>query len=129
MCYHTTQSKEKAKLEARFNARLDSELDFFSERTNGFTFPATPVITANKKEQIQLYRWGLIPPWAKDKTIRQYTLNAKIETLAEKPAFKTSLAKRCLVIADGFIEWQWLDPKGKKKQPYHITLPGNELFA
>ena len=78
---------------------------------------------------IQPFTWGLIPFWSKDNTIQQYTLNAKIETLAEKPSFKHSINKRCLVIADGFYEWQWLDPKGKNKQKYIITLPDNGLFA
>ena len=72
---------------------------------------------------------GLIPFWAKDDSIKQYTLNAKIETLNEKPAFKNSVKNRCLVIADGFYEWKWLDEKGRKKQKYLITLPDSDLFA
>jgi putative SOS response-associated peptidase YedK len=71
----------------------------------------------------------LIPAWAKDKTIQQYTLNAKIETLNEKPSFKNNIKNRCLVIADGYYEWQWLDPKGKNKQKYLITLTSEEPFA
>jgi putative SOS response-associated peptidase YedK len=51
------------------------------------------------------------------------------ETLSEKPSFKSSLNNRCLIYADGFYEWQWLDPKGKNKQKYLLTLPANEHFA
>ena len=56
-------------------------------------------------------------------------MNAKIETLAQKPSFRDVINNRCLIIADGFYEWQWLDPKGKNKQQYLIGLPNNELFA
>jgi len=94
-----------------------------------FEFPATPVIIDEKPQIITHYHWGLIPTWAKDLAIQKYTLNAKIETVTEKPSFKNSVNKRCLVIADGFFEWQWLDPKGKKKQQYEIGLPNQELFA
>ncbi len=57
---------------------------------------------------------------AKDEEIKKYTLNAKIETVDEKPSFKNSVEKRCLVIANGYYEWQWLDPKGKAKQKYEL---------
>lgn len=53
--------------------------------------------------------------WTKKDIIKKATLNAKIETATEKPAFKNSTGKRCLIIANGFYEWQWLDPKGKQK--------------
>jgi putative SOS response-associated peptidase YedK len=56
-------------------------------------------------------------------------LNAKIETVGEKPSFRNSVDKRCLVIADGYYEWQWLDPKGKVKQKYELCLPNKELFT
>jgi putative SOS response-associated peptidase YedK len=62
-------------------------------------------------------------------SIPKNTLNAKIETIGEKPSFKYSLDKRCLILADGFYEWHWLDPKGTKKQKYLLTLPNCEPFA
>lgn len=129
MCYHTQQTKDAQTLEKRFKAKLRTEKPFQSEHFNGFTFPQTPIIAHNKQDEIQLFSWGLIPDWAKDKSIQQYTLNTKIETLSEKPSIKNSIQNRCLIIADGFIEWQWLDNKGKKKQPYQITLPNKEAFA
>lgn len=73
--------------------------------------------------------WGLIPFWAKDNSIRKNTLNARFETLREKASFRSSLNNRCLVLSDGFYEWQWLDEKGKKKQKYLITRPNEEAFA
>jgi putative SOS response-associated peptidase YedK len=62
-----------------------------------------------------LYSWGLIPNWAKDDSIRKNTLNAKIETIHEKPSFRDVIQHRCLVLIDGFYEWKWLDEKGKHK--------------
>jgi len=56
-------------------------------------------------------------------------LNARIETLNEKPSFKDVIQNRCLIIADGFYEWQWLTKSGSRKQKYLITLPKEELFA
>ena len=130
MCFHTEQTKIPIALETRFEASLDNPLEFRPQNhINGFEFPATPVITDEKPQIITHYNWGLIPAWAKDEEIQKYTLNAKIETVTEKPSFKNSVNQRCLVIADGYFEWQWLDPKGKIKQKYEIGLPNHELFA
>lgn len=71
--------------------------------------------------------WGLIPSWAKDPSIASSLINARSETVAEKPSFRTAFKKRrCLVIADGYYEWQ---KSGKPKQPFHIHLPNNQPFA
>jgi putative SOS response-associated peptidase YedK len=130
MCFHSKQSKKAQELESRFNAKIEKPEAFKSQDyINGFSFPKTPIIANNSTDLIKHFNWGLIPFWAKDKTIRKYTLNAKIETLHEKPSFKNSITNRCLIIADGFYEWKWLDSKGKKKQKYLITLPNNNLFA
>lgn len=129
MCYQTTQKKTKRELEERFKAAMNDEHDITSELFNGFTFPKTPVISSKKKNKIELFQWGLIPNWSKDKSIQQYTLNAKIETLDEKPSFKNIIQQRCLILADGFMEWKWLDKKGKAKQQFHISLPNNNAFA
>ena len=129
MCYHTTQKKSKKELEERFKASLNDDMDFSIDTFNGFTFPVTPIITNKLRNNIQLFQWGLIPSWSEKKDIQQFTLNAKIETLNEKPSFKNVINQRCLIIADGFMEWQWLDKKGKMKQQYHIALPDDGLFA
>lgn len=130
MCFHSKQTKNAVAAEKRFNAVVEDLINFQpNEHFNGFSYPQTPVITSVSPGIISHFNWGLIPAWAKDNSIRQYTLNAKIETLNEKPSFRNSINKRCLVLADGFYEWQWLDSKGKKKQKYLITLPNNELYA
>jgi putative SOS response-associated peptidase YedK len=75
-------------------------------------------------------RWGLIPSWAKDPTIGSRLINARSETLNEKPAFKNAFNKRrCLVLADGFYEWQkGAGPKGRS-QPYLFKLADGKPFA
>jgi len=72
-------------------------------------------------------RWGLVPYWAKDLAMGQKLINARAETLAEKPAFRSALQRRrCIVFADGFYEWS--GPKGRK-QPYRFTLADGAPFA
>ena len=72
-------------------------------------------------------RWGLIPSWAKDAKIGNSLINARAETIAEKPSFRTAFKRRrCLVIADGFYEWSKFE---KVKVPYMITLKDRSPFA
>jgi putative SOS response-associated peptidase YedK len=72
------------------------------------------------RRELALLRWGLVPSWAKDATIGSRLINARAETAAEKPAFRAAMsARRCLVIADGFYEWQ---RTGRAKQPYFFQL-------
>lgn len=108
----------------RFHVRFHGNLRNITRGVqNAFTYPYVPAITNDRPEELQFLRWGLIPPWAKDDKIKRYTLNARVETIAKKPAFKRNLNDRCLIIVDGFYEWKWLDPEGRKKQKYFITLP------
>jgi putative SOS response-associated peptidase YedK len=75
-----------------------------------------------------LMRWGLVPFWAKDLAIGNKMINARSETVAEKPAFRNAFAKRrCLVVADGFYEWQKLE--SGKKQPWLMEMPEQQPFA
>ncbi|HTD36949.1 MAG TPA: SOS response-associated peptidase [Candidatus Limnocylindrales bacterium] len=77
--------------------------------------------------EIEPLRWGLVPFWAKDLGIGQKLINARAETLAEKPAFRSALQKRrCIIFADGFYEWT--GAKGKK-QPHRFTVDGGAPFA
>ena len=77
-------------------------------------------------EAIQL-RWGLVPSWAKDLKVGARMINARSETVASKPSFRSAFKKRrCLVIADGFYEWMKI---GRTKQPYYITLTDHSPFA
>jgi putative SOS response-associated peptidase YedK len=79
-----------------------------------------PVVVMNGKRRLVQSRWGLIPSWAKEEKTGYSMINARAETAAEKPAFRSSFKKhRCLVIADGFYEWQKTE---KEKQPFYIHL-------
>ncbi len=74
-----------------------------------------------------LHRWGLIPSWAKDRSIGNQLINAQAETAATKPAFRAAYRKRrCLILADGFYEWK---KEGRHKQPYYIRLLNGRPFA
>ena len=76
-----------------------------------------------------LLRWGLVPSWAKTPGTGLKMINARVETVAERPAFRRSLERfRCLVIADGFYEWQRADGAAPK-QAFHITRAGGDAFA
>ena len=71
-------------------------------------------------------RWGLIPHWAADASIGSRLINARAETAAAKPAFSTAFRRRrCLIVADGFYEWQ---RAGKQRQPYWIGMGDNRPF-
>jgi putative SOS response-associated peptidase YedK len=72
-------------------------------------------------------KWGLVPSWAKDPSIGNKLINARGETVAEKPAFRKAFKQqRCLVLADGFYEWK---QEGKTKQPYYVRFKDQRLFA
>lgn len=76
-----------------------------------------------------LLRWGLVPSWSRDPTIGQRMINARAETLSEKPSFRNALRRRrCILPADGFYEWQG-EAGGKTRTPYHITLIDGRPFA
>ncbi len=129
MCFHSQQTKTALELKKRFKAEVKENETIQPSIYNGFEFPKTPIIIDKEPNVIQHFNWGLLPSWTKDINFRTNTLNAKIETLNEKPSFKPYLVQRCLIIADGFFEWQWLDVKGKNKQQYKISLTSNEAFA
>ncbi|MEN8927692.1 MAG: SOS response-associated peptidase [Flavobacteriales bacterium] len=130
MCYHIKQTKTPKELTKRFKAKVNPQTEIHvGNQISGFNFSQSPVITDDKKGVIQNYNWGLIPSYAENKDIRSFTLNAKIETLTEKPSFKDSVNERCLVIANGFYEWKWHDSKGRNKEKFLIGLENEELFA
>src|SRR5690606_18126020 len=130
MCYHTKLTADKKSIEEEFDAEFyEPELYVPREAINGFSFAKNPIIMDEDKGHIAMANWGLIPVWAKDDSIKKMTLNSRIETAASKPAFRNSVKNRCLVLADAFYEWQWLDPKGKEKQKYIIKPTDQEIFG
>ena len=90
---------------------------------------AVPVVRrqADGKRQLGQLHWGLVPFWAKEKAIGNRMINARAETVASKPAFRNAFRKkRCLVLADGFYEWQ---KQASGKQPWFMSLKSDEPFA
>lgn len=85
------------------------------------------VVSDGSKNRLGLLKWGLIPPWAKDKKIGYKMINARAETAAEKPSYRHAFKKkRCLVVADSFYEWRRTD---NGKVPMRIKLKSGEPFA
>ncbi|MFX1482961.1 MAG: SOS response-associated peptidase [Promethearchaeota archaeon] len=91
--------------------------------------PMQMITTVVQRETRQLtkMKWGLVPFWADDYSIGNRLINARAETLTEKPAYRVAFKKRrCLIIADGFYEWQKV---GNVKRPMHVRLKSREPFA
>lgn len=93
--------------------------------------PTQPVLAVpnNRPDKMELMLWGLIPGWAKDTAIGSKMINARAETLAEKPSFKHAYKRRrCLILADGFYEWKAISGS-RAKQPMYIHLKDRQPFA
>jgi len=89
-----------------------------------------PITSNDSPQAMSFYTWGLIPFWAKDKSIGYKMINARGETLAEKPAFRNAWkTRRCLVPADAFYEWKKTQNPKEKKIPYRIFLPEQSIFS
>ena len=85
------------------------------------------VSSESLERQFKMLRWGLIPSWAKDAKMGAKLINARAETVAEKPAFRAAFKKRrCLILADGFYEWH---TQNGEKQPFYFRLENGEPFA
>jgi putative SOS response-associated peptidase YedK len=132
MCYVVKIDMTREALEKRFGAKMDASAVFTpSTRVSAFSLPSHPVVTGSETGKIQLYVWGLIPYWVKDEKLaddlRMKTFNARSESLTEKPSFRhVANRKRCLVLTNGFYEWQ---TDGKRKIPYFIRLKNEDGFA
>jgi len=86
-----------------------------------------PVIVGAEKNELVLMRWGLIPHWTQDIKSTRPLINARAETLAEKPSFRNLITRsRCLVPASGFFEWK---TEGRRKTPFYFSLTGRQCFA
>lgn len=106
----------------------------FSPRFNIAPTQAVPVVRLKPggdgqapQREIAWLRWGLIPSWADDPAIGHRMINARAETVADKPAYRAAFRRRrCLVVADGFYEWQ---RRGKQKQPYFLHIDDERPFG
>ncbi|AQG79504.1 SOS response-associated peptidase [Spirosoma montaniterrae] len=125
MCYHKSLNVTAADLQTRYDATMP-EAERFQPvyHANAYEFPAWPIVTRQQPGQLQLMKWGLIPHWVKSPgdaaEIRTRTINARSETIYEKPSYRTAAQKgqRCLIPVTGFFEWY---TTGKKKYPFYIN--------
>ena len=134
MCFHNSMSAKAVKLAARYGRKSDVvEIyqDILNEQyhVSAFTFPKYPIITTS--DEIQVFNWGLIPFWIKTEEdtdeIRRMTLNARADTIFEKPSFREPIMKkRCIVPSTGYFEWRH---EGTKKIPYYIYLKDEPIFS
>lgn len=131
MCFFTQQNASIKQVASRFHAFVDDEDKYLvSDFINGFTYPNLPVIIDTNPGIIATnFSWGIVPNWSKNIEIRKNTLNARIETIHEKPSFKNLTQNRCLIIATAYYEWHWLDEKGKLKDKYQINSQEEEVFS
>jgi len=122
----------------RYTLRADAEaiqLAFNLEEVDGWTAPRfniaptqqVAVISDSDPKILSFMKWGLVPSWAKDSKIGSRMINARSETAAEKPSFRTAFKRRrCLIPADGYYEWT---KQGSRKIPMYIRHAERELFA
>lgn len=125
MCGRFVLISDVDALQLAFN--LTDVPDVLPPRFNIAPLQPVAVITNTAPQELTLFRWGLIPFWAKDASIGASLINARAETAAEKPAFRAAFKRRrCLIPADGFFEWQ----KGERgKVPLFIHLRDRQPFA
>ena len=130
MCGRASITKSEAQIESRFDALFyPEELEGKGLFPNQNICPSQllPIITNIDPRHINLYRWGLIPHWAKNEKVGYKMFNARKETLLNKPAFSQAVTqRRCLVIMDSFYEWKKVN---SQKVPHRIFLKDQPLFT
>ena len=125
MCGRYTQTKTGEAIARTFN--LTTSPDPTPRYNIAPTQPVCAIAQPHQDREYRIFQWGLIPSWAKDPAIGNRMINARAETVAEKPSFRAAFKRRrCLVIADGFYEWK---REGKQKQPFYIQMVDQSLFG
>ena len=125
MCGRYTLTADAESIQLAFN--LDDVEGWTDPRFNIAPSQEVAVITGRDPRALSFMKWGLVPSWAKDPKIGNRMINARSETAAEKPSFRTAFKRRrCLIPADGYYEWSKRD---KKKVPMYIQHSERDLFA
>jgi putative SOS response-associated peptidase YedK len=131
---YTQTNNDRTELERRFGVVIGRAMRPALERFNVAPTQEVLAVVRSKagEKEAHLLRWGLLPSWAKDKHYGFRTINAKMETLKQRPTYRGLIPEarhRCLIPADGFYEWaKPEDPRGKRT-PFRFTVDGGELFA
>lgn len=126
MCGRFTLTETPRKLTEYFD--LSGDLDFSPSWNIAPTALINSIIAdENENRHLKLMHWGLIPSWAKDKTIGNKLINARGETVSSKPSFRNAFKRRrCLIPASGFYEWK---TENGKKRPWYFSLKSGEPMA
>ena len=125
MCGRFSLIVDLGELARRFE--FDGDWDAFDARYNIAPTQSILTVVGGEDRRAGFMRWGLIPRWAKAASIGARMINARAETVAEKPAFRAALRRRrCLALADGFYEWRRV---GKSRTPMRIVMRTREPFA
>jgi putative SOS response-associated peptidase YedK len=129
MCGRYTLTLDPAELQDLFDLAEPAPASL-APRYNIAPSQPVAVIANGAERRLELFRWGLIPSWAKDSKIGNQLINARSETVAEKPAFRTALKRRrCLILADGFYEWKREGARSAHKTPMYFQLEKGQPFA
>ncbi|MEC4892591.1 MAG: SOS response-associated peptidase [Oscillatoria sp. PMC 1050.18] len=124
MCGRFTQISSAATISQAFKV---SNVPPQQPRYNLAPTQPIAIVKLKKERQFTMLRWGLIPFWAKSVSIAAKLINARAETVAEKPSFRSAFKqRRCLIVADGFYEWQ---KQNNQKQPFYILMKDEQPFA
>lgn len=125
MCGRFSQTHSAEEIAAAFDLEEIPQWQAHYNLAPTQTVPA--IIASDDHRHFKPFRWGLIPSWAKDLSMGARLINARAETVSEKPSFRDAFKRRrCLIIADGFYEWR---KEGTKKQPFYFRLETGEPFA
>lgn len=134
MCYDLEQQERRAIKRSKreipqLRIKFPEDQTRDNYHTKGFAHPELCVISSEEPDLLQRFTWGLIPSWVKDeekaRELSDMCLNARGETVFDKPSFRTVLKKRCLLPVDGFFEWMTV---GKSKYPHYIYMKDKEPF-
>lgn len=133
MCFHKSLNVSASELEARYQAALPPSANFQPiYHTNAYNLPAWPIVTRQEPGKLQLIHWGLVPNWTRSQEaaddIRTKTINARSETIYEKPSFRSAAqaGRRCLIPVTGFFEWY---TQGSKKYPFYISSSDQKITS
>src|SRR5256885_9863285 len=142
VCGRYAATKDPATLAAEFDAVDLDAPDTYTPRADYNVAPTKQVVTVVQRHprdeegnadpdttvrRLRVMRWGLIPGWAKEKSIGAKMINARVESAGTKPAFRSSMkGRRCLIPADGWFEWR---REGGEKQPFYMTSPDGSSLA
>lgn len=126
MCGRFTLTRSAAEVAEHFGL---AGAPAFAAHWNAAPTQELPIVRVRSTGErvLELRRWGLVPRWAKDVSVGARMINARVEGVQERPAFREALRRRrCLVPADGFFEWQG---QARARRPFHIALSGGGLFG